>query len=294
VEGALALEPLSHHIWLNFGKMLHAQGRHVEAVAAFRAAQAADPNDNISTVFLAQALEALGERQVAFHILMSVMEKEPDGGYPMHVLGRVMSRGGHVKEGVELLARVAQVVPEMPAVQIDLGRALLAANEPFEAVERAEAAMKLAPADGGPLALRARCHEEMGEADEARKVIDRAVREHPDCPEVLREHAMLSFEHEDWAASLASWLRLQRVAPENLEAVWGESFIRYIEGDKARFAKLAPLLRANRPELGAWWTSAPWPEERGKRISLARFFMRRLQDVGPQQTADAMPPVGEA
>lgn len=132
------------------------------AIAAYRAAVAADPERPDAVAALGCALAAdESTRAQAKPYLEATLAKTPKHPAALRGMGRVLLAGGDAKGAVEVLERSAEVEPSWETRSL-LGEARLQLGDPAGALREVEAALAENPNGGAALALRARIRGEAG------------------------------------------------------------------------------------------------------------------------------------
>jgi tetratricopeptide (TPR) repeat protein len=109
-------------------------------------------------------------------------------------------------DAVEDYRRAVAAHPESEVARLKLGESLLIAGTPAEALEQFLWLHERRP-DHGPVRLGlARCRRRLGQADDARRLLDGLLAEHPGRGELLWERGQLDLEDGD-AAGAEAWLR---------------------------------------------------------------------------------------
>lgn len=109
-----------------------------------------------------------GRLSEAHAICRRILSVAPKDGYALHLLGVIAGRAGDLQRALTLFGRAAAVLPREPAVQLDLGNALLALERYDEALRAFRHSLNLnsglLPAHMGEgNALRALCRYEEAE-----------------------------------------------------------------------------------------------------------------------------------
>jgi tetratricopeptide (TPR) repeat protein len=100
--------------------------------AAEKELRQADPDDPEALYFLG-AILAQAHRPEAVAILNKAHDLTPDFWGPLYYLGRIYAEQDHLKQALPLLERAAQLKPDEPAIQYQLGGALRKAGREVEA-----------------------------------------------------------------------------------------------------------------------------------------------------------------
>ena len=95
-------------------------------------------SDHIEALLMAISHARDGRHAQAEALLISVLDDEPDNGHALFLLGQCALITGRAAEAAALLARALALRPSHRECRISLARALLAANQPKDAVEALE------------------------------------------------------------------------------------------------------------------------------------------------------------
>lgn len=121
------------------------EGRDQEALEAFQARAAANPNDHFSRVWIARLHERGGRHREAEAVYRSVVLENPDHVEAMTGVGRTLLAQGETKEAIEFLERADRLAPRNEEVLAALGRAYRTTGRDGDAIVYLERAYDVAP-----------------------------------------------------------------------------------------------------------------------------------------------------
>ncbi|MBI4887423.1 MAG: tetratricopeptide repeat protein [Acidobacteria bacterium] len=132
---------------LDQAAQLAAAGRDADALAAFRARAAADPNDHAARLWIARLHERMGNPDLAEPVYRSVMLEDPSSVDAMLGVASTLLARAEPEDAIEVLEAVEARAPQNAAAFVLLGRAHRLAGEDLRAIGYFERAMTLAPTD---------------------------------------------------------------------------------------------------------------------------------------------------
>ena len=130
---------------LNHGRVLMAQDRHGEAVAAFRKALAAVPDFVEALLPLAQCLRIAGELTEARQVLERLATLQPGNAHALFALGLACDDMHDLPGAIAAYGACIALQPEWPEAHVNLGMARQQAGELASAVQSYVAAVHLRP-----------------------------------------------------------------------------------------------------------------------------------------------------
>jgi YaiO family outer membrane protein len=126
---------------------LAAAGRDAEALAAFRARAAANPNDHSARVWIGRLHERMGHPDLAEPVYRSVLLEDLSNLDAMLGVASTLLARHESKEAIQILDAAARMAPQNAAVFTLLGRAHRLAGEDARAIQDFERAVAIDPAD---------------------------------------------------------------------------------------------------------------------------------------------------
>jgi tetratricopeptide (TPR) repeat protein len=131
--------------WHSFlGNLYRNQGKHEESIKEWQAAIGKRPGDLDLERELAATVLAGKDYLRAETALRTLLEKTPDNAELSWMLGEALMAQQKIEDAIAPLDKAAKLAPALLAARASLGRALLAANRPADAVPHLRAAL---PAD---------------------------------------------------------------------------------------------------------------------------------------------------
>lgn len=159
-------------------------GQLVDAVAACRAAVAANNDDVTMVALLGATLLKTGERREAEEQLRHAIALAPAFAKPHEDLGFLLVESGRMKEAVDVLETATRLDPNAELAFMSLGRAFAATGRGAQADRAFEAAFELNP-ERKRLAFAAE-HQKHGRLDEAEREYRELLGKNPDHVDALR------------------------------------------------------------------------------------------------------------
>jgi tetratricopeptide (TPR) repeat protein len=142
-----AKDPNDGNDWLLLGLLEAQRGRDSAAVAAFRKAEKALPDDALPSYYLGQALVLVGQPDAAAEAFERAIARKPARADLLEIfqaLGRVHQRAHHNEQALAVWARLEKLFPDDARVQEQIAAALAEEAQPAEALPRFEALAKKA------------------------------------------------------------------------------------------------------------------------------------------------------
>lgn len=250
-ERGLGLQPDEPNLLNSLGVCYGHLGQMDQAMAYFERALAAAPDDFMAHYNLGYALMGQGRLSEARQRLEASLALQPDHADTLFQLGRLAQGEGRLAEALDLFSRAAQQPECRVAVHRHLGEALAAAGRLAEAEESFHKAVKLNPNDAAALASLAEMYLHRGanleialslarkarelepaaarhlrimagaltalqRLDEAARLLEEAVGQHPEDPFLALQLARLQVERGEITAARDEFIRALSLEP-NLE-----------------------------------------------------------------------------
>jgi len=92
------------------------QGRNAEALVALQKIAAADPNNHLTRLWIANVHAQMGYPELAEHVYRSITAEDPQNVDAWVGLGTVLLQQDRISEGIDALNRAEQIAPENPSV----------------------------------------------------------------------------------------------------------------------------------------------------------------------------------
>lgn len=178
---AIGLEPGNWRNHMAFAEFLYWQGRFAESLEAFRRVIELSPDNARAYLLMAASYDYLGDPQAAIEANLKSIELEPtragfrDLGVTYYSTGDVEGAALAFERAIELGGDDHVVWGDLGATYRRLGRGREAAAAFRRAIELATALLEVNPRDWHTLAKRGVYHAMIGEVEEARESISRAV-----------------------------------------------------------------------------------------------------------------------
>ena len=169
VKQAVAYAPRNFDAQLALGRAHYGQGQIAEAIVAFRAAVELRPQDARARFFLATSLERGGGDELALQAYRELIKVAPNAAEGHLGVGVLLAKGAEESraEAIGSLERAIAIDPDLYEARIVLGRTLIRAGRPAEAVEHLQRATRLAPHNPEPFFQLAIAYQRLGKKAEA-------------------------------------------------------------------------------------------------------------------------------
>ena len=141
----LARNPDAFMAWANLGDTLVRQGRHPEAIVAFRRALQLRPDDPPVNNDLGCELVAIGQAHLAIPVLERALQRRPGYVEAHNNLGNALSRVGRSDEAIAHYQAAVKLKPTHAEAHDNLGCELVLKGRLGEAIACFEAAVRLKP-----------------------------------------------------------------------------------------------------------------------------------------------------
>ncbi len=203
---------------------LHKRGRYAEAVAAWRKALDANPDEELTHRNLGMALALSGgDREEGERHLQraaelkarSAVRLDPARAAAWNDLGALLLRSGKAREAVPELRRAVSLDPGFAAARCNLGAALAKTGAPDEAAAEVSKALALDPRYAPAHYHLGQVMLERGNPDEAIASWRRALEITPDYPEASDSLATALGSRGETAAALKQWRKAIELRPED-------------------------------------------------------------------------------
>jgi tetratricopeptide (TPR) repeat protein len=168
VSKAVVLTPESFDAQFAFGRALYGAGDLSNAAAAFRKAITLRSQDSQSRFFLATALEGAGDYEQAREVYQELIRMQPqqaEGHLGLGVL--LLKQANNSADAIRELTEAVKLKGDLYEARIALGRALISAGRPAEAIEHLERAALLIPGNPEPHYQLAIAYRRLGKTEAA-------------------------------------------------------------------------------------------------------------------------------
>lgn len=228
------------------GECLYKSGRFAEAGSAWVEALKLDPNNVGACRWLGVAYFELGATEAAIHYLKEVGRLDPNDPRPFRVIGLIWADVDEFESAAEAYRESLRRGPSQPdadEVRFELIQALNELHQDREALK----VLEDCPADIDTLAMRAACLYNLGQVDDAAKLLDQAISSDPNHFKALTIRAKIALDRSDPQLAARLSERAERISPKSREALnlLMASYLRLGERDKAK-EKEALLQEVNR------------------------------------------------
>jgi tetratricopeptide (TPR) repeat protein len=144
-RGRTARDPKDGIGWMMLGLFEAQRGRDASAVAAFRAAESARPDDPLASFYLGQLLVLVGQPDAAVDAFERAIARKPARADLLPIfqaLGHVHQRAYHTDKALEVWNRLEALFPDDLRVQEQIANDLVDESQPARALPRFEALAK--------------------------------------------------------------------------------------------------------------------------------------------------------
>jgi tetratricopeptide (TPR) repeat protein len=197
LQMAIDLQPGNWHSIDSLGQIYFANGRYAEAVRSYRQVLYLDPDNWLGYGNLGGALMMTGDFEASRAAITKALSIK-EHAYLLSNLGIIYYYLGEYDKSVEIHQKAAEKMPDVNSIWLNLADALSFSSEPERA---AQAYSKAAELSAGLLAINPNSPEDLfvrgwaeaaiGNIDEARSLISRAVELEPSDPYVHYYDALL-------------------------------------------------------------------------------------------------------
>lgn len=162
-------------LYIRSGRLLSRLGRSDEATSRFRRAIAEDPARVEPRIFLVAELAAQGHYEEVIPEYREIVARAPGDAVLQANFAYALERIGDTQGAMDAYMRAGAMDPNLPQASFGLGRLLLSAGRPAEALAPLERAAALQPELAGSHALLGRALRELGQNDRAIASYQRAL-----------------------------------------------------------------------------------------------------------------------
>mgnify|MGYP005849255605 CR=1 FL=1 len=146
LRAGIAQAPHSSHLHRALGRLMAQRGDPEGTVAAFVAAQQAQPDEALSYFELAEILhERFGQAERALPFYAAALERDPRHWKAAYGRGLALARAGRPAEALSVLAEAARLGPHSPLPDYARAQILMRQNRPQEALAAFDAALARDP-----------------------------------------------------------------------------------------------------------------------------------------------------
>jgi Tfp pilus assembly protein PilF len=110
------------------------EGRHAEALAALQKIAAANPNDHLTRLWIANVQDRMGHPEIAEPVYRSIVLEDPENVDAWVGLGTSLLQQDQIEDGLVALRRAEQLAPQNPGVLAALGSGYRLAGEDVQSI----------------------------------------------------------------------------------------------------------------------------------------------------------------
>jgi Flp pilus assembly protein TadD len=253
---AAAFEPESPQARYIYGMTLRAAGRGPDAQREFAKASALAPDAIGPLDALAESYAAAGDDRAvaAYEKLISLDPKK--SRYPLDLAGYLWS-AGQAERGNAVATAAVERFPADAALRAAYGQSLFEQQRFVDAARELARARDLGVRDPGTLSILGSALSQAGRVDEARGVLEAAVREHPDSAALRLDLGRLFLSQGDGEAARRELAEASRLAPQDASIRFqlgrAEEAVGHLDEAEAAYRaamELSPGLASPRYALG--------------------------------------------
>lgn len=182
-QAALSLQPRSPEYRANLGHAYLSQGEQLRALEQFWLAFDQDQGNRDLAAVCRELVAETGDRQLLLTFCRLNVERLPDDGTALAILGGVVLLEGNVEEAISLLRRAVVCEPGSALAWSNLSVALQGKNLLEEAVEAGYRAVELSEHWAAPYNNLGLALKDQGKLSESEAILRQAVRIEPAYPE---------------------------------------------------------------------------------------------------------------
>ncbi len=202
----------------NVGTELQAQGRLDEAIAAYRAALARDPNDAVTRSNLGTALTANGELEEAIAQYRTALRLAPNDADSHYNLANALMAKGELLDAAGHFREALRIEPGLAEAYLNLGNALVALGQTGEAADHYRRAIELGPDGVEAISNLGSLLAEQDRLDDAIALFRRALAINPDFADAHTNLAFTLKQAGALAEALTHFRRAVELLPESPDA----------------------------------------------------------------------------
>ncbi len=221
---ALAVKPDLYEAELNLGMLYLRDSQPAEAIPFLEAASKQKPDQPRPKHYLAEAQLGLGQSlqhdgklDDALPHYRQAATLDPKLTSYLEELAIAFSKANRPKDAMNLLNEF----PDDPGAREELGRLDLTLNQPADAVQEFEAAVRLSPTPANRLAL-ATAYLKNNQPDKAAPILEQAEAENPNDYDVRMAVGRIHRDRRDFRAAANQFLAAAKLRPDSVEA-WNEA-----------------------------------------------------------------------
>jgi len=218
-DKALASGGQEDRVQFNRGEALRLLGHGKEAIEAYDAALAVNPDYLEPRLRRAQMHMFMHDPKAAEADLREVLKRDPNHPDALANLGMIKRRTGDLDGAVRYLSQSLSVRPDNVLARMALGGVEGQRGDFAAAAAQFQHAMELAPNDPRPASAMAAALYRMGEKQRAKQILDRAAEQFPGSADVLVHLLHWYYEEGDLDGARNVLTQAVAVAPDNPEII---------------------------------------------------------------------------
>lgn len=197
--------------------LLRAQRGDIDGVAKFFQVRVGHNDPATPLLLEARAIGALRRFRLrdAEVSVLKWLEVQPENPQAFYLLGTLHEALDDRTGAADAYRRSVEIDPEQDAARLHLAALLLDLAQPQEALPHLDYLRQRQPDNLEVLVNLARCHDQLGDAPEAMKLLDEAIARQPRFPQALAERGRIHLRDQHLAEAEADLREATRLEPSN-------------------------------------------------------------------------------
>src|SRR5436190_1875422 len=263
-----------------------AEGHRAQALDRLRGLLTKRPKDSAALLLSARLLLADGKRDEALAAVNATVAIEPNAsaaGVAHLIAGQIYAATDHTKEAIEAFEQVLKIQPRPLAANLALARLHLAAGSMDKSLTYIQQALAIEPASPDARALLVRIDVRRGDLEKAKEDLALLQKAYPDAPAVHNLEALLQLGARRPDAARASYAKALKLDANDAEASNGLLHLDVATGHaKEAAARLDARLATGQPTAGALILAARTYASAGE-TAKAEATLRKAVEIDPAQ-----------
>jgi len=201
----------------NRGVVLEMLGEYDRALKDFSRARQLEPQYEDACLNEAQCLQRLGRDEEAAACYRRILRMAPGHLAAQVGLGEALRQAGRPSDAIDELISATQRHPQDASAWVGLGNACLDAKRWAEAVDAYGHASTLMPDHALTYANCGKALRELGHHEDARLVMEAAIKIDPNCLPALRNKVVLLLDQSRWTLAVEACAAALKVGPEDAQ-----------------------------------------------------------------------------
>jgi protein O-GlcNAc transferase len=193
-------------------------GKLAEAIGAYRAGLAGNPNDASGHNNLANALLAAGDKQGAIESFGHALQLNPDSPGILFNLGTALAAARQFDEAIAIFRRALSLHPTLAPLLNNLGNTLTTAGNATEAVPLLRRAVELEPRNAQFILNLANTLRALGQINEPIDLYARSIQIQPDSSSAYNNMGVALIERGELEPGIAAIRKAVQISPNSAAA----------------------------------------------------------------------------